>query len=54
MKNLSPLEARDRKVAISETKQHLKIIRLAKEIKNERKQKEIQKLMVVDINQPLS
>ena len=52
MKNLSPLEARDRKIAISETKQHLKIIRLIKDEKRE--QKEIQKPLVVDINQPLS
>ena len=51
MKNLSPMEARDRKVAISETKQHLKIIR---KLKDERKEKEIQKPLVVDINQPLS
>jgi len=48
MKNLSPLEARDRYNAILNTKQHLKIIRLIKDEKRE--QKEIQKLMVVDIN----
>ena len=48
MEHLTPMEIRDRKVAISETKQHLKIIRLIKDEKRE--QKEIQKLMVVDIN----
>jgi len=52
MQHLTPLEARDRKFAISETNKHLKIIRL---IKNEKqREKEIQKLMVVDINKPLS
>ena len=52
MDKLSPMEAKDRKIAIAETNKHLKII---KSLKNEKQeQKEIQELMVVDINKPLS
>jgi phage regulator Rha-like protein len=52
MKHLSPIEERDRKIAVAERRRHLKLIRLIKDEKRE--QKEIQKLMVVDINKPLS